>query len=411
MALANNTPYYKMPAEIGRMADDLAVLPAWFAACLSGREEVAGQIDLPFFPSVGMAWQRMGTDALLTVKVAAMDDVELLRKQSQGGLALPNVDWTDEWSKGNYHPWGWNKALVHCLRESGIAAESLPTEEQLVRYRVLAGRQQCVEVLQAFMGKHGICGEAKVCRSFEEVKQELQQTGQSILKAPWSGSGRGLVRLSLDTLTLTDSVAGWVARILRTQGYLMLEPLYDKVCDFAMEFLAVGNGDVRFAGYSFFDTDTHGNYKANWLATNEAIEQRLCTWVTVDVLQEVRDTLVAVLSGLLGTSYSGYLGVDMMVCRTEDGFRVHPCVEINLRMNMGVVSRLITDTYLAPSVQGWYVVEHYGADGEALEAHKQLSAAHPVRLTADGRLQSGYFSLTPVKPGTRYQVYLQVEEK
>lgn len=409
MALANNTPYYKMPAEIGRMADDLAVLPAWFAACLSGREGVAGQMDSPFFPSVGMAWQCMETDALLTVKVATMDDVEILRKQSQGGLALPNVDWTDKWSKGIYHPWGWNKALVHCLRESGIAAESLPTEEQLARYRVLAGRQQCVEVLQAFMGKHGICGEAKVCRSFEEVKQGLQQTGQSILKAPWSGSGRGLVRLSFDTLT--DSVAGWVARILRTQGYLMLEPLYEKVCDFAMEFLAVGNGDVRFAGYSFFDTDTHGNYKANWLATNEAIEQRLCAWVTADVLQEVRDTLVAVLSGLLGTSYSGYLGVDMMVCRTKDGYRVHPCVEINLRMNMGVVSRLITDTYLAPSVQGWYVVEHYGVDGEALEAHKQLSAAHPVRLTADGRLQSGYFSLTPVKPGTRYQVYLQVEEQ
>lgn len=409
MALANNTPYYKMPAEIGRMADDLAVLPAWFAACLSGREEVARQGDSPFFPSVGMAWQCMETDALLTVKVATMDDVELLRKQSQGGLALPNVDWTDKWSKGIYHPWGWNKALVHCLQESGIAVESLPTEEQLARYRVLAGRQQCVEVLQAFVGKHGICGEAKVCRSFEEVKQGLQQTGQSILKAPWSGSGRGLVRLSLDTLT--DSVAGWVARILRTQGYLMLEPLYDKVCDFAMEFLAVGNGDVRFAGYSFFDTDTHGNYKANRLATNKAIEQRLCTWVTADVLQEVRATLVAVLSGLLGTFYSGYLGVDMMVCRTEDGFRVHPCVEINLRMNMGVVSRLITDTYLAPSVQGWYVVEHYGADGEALEVHKQLSAAHPVRLTADGRLQSGYFSLTPVKPGTRYQVYLQVEEQ
>lgn len=409
MALANNTPYYKMPAEIGRMADDLAVLPAWFAVCLSGREGVAGQMDSPFFPSVGMAWQCMETDALLTVKVAAMDDVEILRKQSQGGLALPNVDWTDVWSKGNYHPWGWNKALVHRLRESGIAAESLPTEEQLARYRVLAGRQQCVEVLQAFAGKHGICGEAKVCRSFEEVKQGLQQTGQSILKAPWSGSGRGLVRLSWDTLT--DSVAGWVARILRTQGYLMLEPLYEKVCDFAMEFLAVGNGDVRFAGYSFFDTDTHGNYKANWLATNEAIEQRLCAWVTADVLQEVRATLVAVLSGLLGTSYSGYLGVDMMVCRTKDGFRIHPCVEINLRMNMGVVSRLITDTCLAPSVQGWYVVEHYGADGEALEAHKQLSAAHPVRLTADGRLQSGYFSLTPVKPGTRYQVYLQVEEK
>lgn len=407
MALANNTPYYKMPAEIGRMADDLAVLPAWFAASVSGWRGDASLGERRVFPSVGMSWRNVGSAVRPVVKVADVNDVELLRKQSQGGLALPDVDWTDEWLKGNYHPWGWNKALVHRLQKSGIAAESLPTEEQLARYRTLAGRQQCVEVLQAFAGKRGMCGVAMVCCSFEEVKQGLQQTGESILKAPWSGSGRGLVRLSWDTLT--DSVAGWVARILRTQSYIMLEPLYDKVCDFAMEFLAVGNGEVRFAGYSFFDTDAHGNYKANWLATNESIEKRLCTWVTADVLQKVRDTLITALSNLLGVSYSGYLGVDMMICRAEDGcYRVHPCVEINLRMNMGVVSRLIADTCLAPSAQGWYIVEHYGADGEAVEAHQQLSAAYPVQLTADGRLQSGYFSLTPVRSSTRYQVYLLV---
>ena len=29
MALANFTPYYKAPAEIVRMANDLAALPAW----------------------------------------------------------------------------------------------------------------------------------------------------------------------------------------------------------------------------------------------------------------------------------------------------------------------------------------------------------------------------------------------
>lgn len=31
MALANFTPYYKVPAEIQRMAADLSVLPAWYA--------------------------------------------------------------------------------------------------------------------------------------------------------------------------------------------------------------------------------------------------------------------------------------------------------------------------------------------------------------------------------------------
>ena len=31
MALANFTPYYKAPSEIIRMANDLSVLPAWYA--------------------------------------------------------------------------------------------------------------------------------------------------------------------------------------------------------------------------------------------------------------------------------------------------------------------------------------------------------------------------------------------
>lgn len=43
MALANNTPYYKMPAEIGRMADDLAVLPAWFAAFFPVGKRLSGK--------------------------------------------------------------------------------------------------------------------------------------------------------------------------------------------------------------------------------------------------------------------------------------------------------------------------------------------------------------------------------
>ena len=45
------------------------------------------------------------------------------------------------------------------------------------------------------------------------------------------------------------------------------------------------------------------------------------------------------LSSRFGSVYSGYLGVDMMVCRFPSGeveYRIHPCVEINLRMNMGV---------------------------------------------------------------------------
>ena len=60
----------------------------------------------------------------------------------------------------------------------------------------------------------------------------------------------------------------------------------------------------------------------------------------------------------------------MMVCRSdkEDGYRVHPCVEINMRMNMGVVARLFYDRFVAPGSKGCFAVE-YVPDNETLRAY------------------------------------------
>ena len=54
--------------------------------------------------------------------------------------------------------------------------------------------------------------------------------------------------------------------LLRVQGEIMVEPLYNKVCDFAMEFYADGNGIVLVLLATLcFDTDAHGNrYKGNF---------------------------------------------------------------------------------------------------------------------------------------------------
>lgn len=144
----------------------------------------------------------------------------------------------------------------------------------------------------------------------------------------------------------------------------MAEPIYDKVVDFAMEFYAEKQNGVRFAGYSLFETDTHGNYKLNLLLSNTEIENRLAAYVSREILHEVRSCLLSALQRLLKDDYEGYLGVDMMICRLTEEFVVHPCVEINLRMNMGVVSRLFFDRYVSPSSSGQYVVEHYAAEGK-----------------------------------------------
>lgn len=378
MALANFTPYYRPPQEIICMREDLSCLPLWYAE----RGGVTGGI------------KEETADSFLSACMSS-------------GI-FPYGQVAFEWNGEVISPWGWDPALVHQLELEGISMDKCPDAEALNRIRFLSGRQQCIGVLNQLGRLEGICGKAVECLSVPEVKAWVHDTGETMLKSPWSGSGRGLLRVSPSTWNV--NAEGWIARVIRTQGGIMAEPLYDKVCDFAMEFLADGHGRIRFAGYSLFDTDAHGNYKQNSLLPDEVIERRLMTYVPLQTLNAVKERLVAVLAALLKYDCAGYLGVDMMICREREMFLIHPCVEINLRMNMGVVSRLFFDRYVSGSSHGQYVVEHYAAKGEAINLHRKRSESYPLQVSQDGNILRGYLSLTPVQQNTRYQVYVLVEE-
>lgn len=372
MAMANFTPYYKAPAEIKRMAADLSVLPAWYAE--------KGD------------W----------IKVDNLCHVE----EWESPLFPSDISWTEDWLSMPCSPWGWNPALVHSLQDV-VSSDFLPDEKHLQQLRYLAGRQRCVKVLQSFSTSSSFtCGEARACSSVTEVQRFMQSRGEVILKSPWSGSGRGLAHVSPSTWT--TSIEGWISRIIRTQGEIMVEPFYSKEVDFAMEFQINEQGETCFAGYSLFETDSFGNYKANLLLPDEEIERRISAYIPITLLHNVKEELTKMLSTLAGGCYVGYLGVDMMICSIEDTYKLHPCVEINLRMNMGVVARLLFDRYVSHDSQGRYVTEHYRTDGEALAFHRMMSQKYPAQII-DNRLLDGYLSLTPVRSDTRFQAYMLVE--
>lgn len=378
MALACASPYYMAPASARRMAAELSVLPAWYAA--------AGDA----------VW---------------IDDerrASVLHRQS---VVHPAVQWVTD-PAGRYDrvcPWGWNPSLVRRLHEAGVSGEGCPLPEQMVRIRQLSGRHTAAEVLAAVRKEMPVdtVGEAFVLTSLREVEAFVQAHAEVLLKAPWSGSGRGILRLAGE---LTASQVGWVTHVLTTQGTVMGEPYYSKVLDFAMEFKAE-QGRMSFAGYSLFETDVRGRYKTNWLATDEAIEARLVHAAPDMPWERLRTVLAAALSAAIGSDYQGYLGVDMMVCASPTDGRgsvVHPCVEINLRMNMGVVARLFYDRYVHRGRCGRYVVEYYARPGEAAQEHARLMQQHPLQWV-EGKIRSGYLSLTPVEADTAYQVYVVVD--
>lgn len=379
MALANFTPYFKVSSEILRMSCDLCFLPVWYAP----------------------------DDAY--IRIYDTDTAETFISQVSEFRRLEKSRFVENGFACDIVPWGWSPSLVHMLVKDGVDSSFLPNHETLDKIRSLSGRQRCVDVLSELSVVESTCGKAFCCYSMEEVKNYLQIYGKLILKSPWSGSGRGLCRVSPDVWS--KNIEGWISRILRTQGCVMAEPIYNKVCDFAMEFYSSPRGSVSFAGYSLFETDAFGNYKQNLLLSDDEIETRLLSYnIPFDTLREVRRRLIDIFNNMIAGAYTGYFGVDMMLCFQDEEMLLHPCVEINMRMNMGVVSRIICDRYLSPSSYGYFVTEHYNSDGEALLSHRKMLSEQPLVLDSDGRIKSGYLTLTPVLSSTRYQAYVIVKE-
>jgi hypothetical protein len=286
-------------------------------------------------------------------------------------------------------------------------------------------------------------------RSVEDIAFYAEQHGHVLLKAPLSGSGKGLRHVNVNdddnhqsgrrsTSALMSSlkkVESWANALIHRHGYLTAEPYYTKVQDFAMEFMVDAAG-CHFIGYSLFVTDHHGRYTGSRLMSDEKIEDILAGYVSRQALHEVRDWLIAHQSAIVPDEWDTdrhpiYFGVDMMIIKTTDvngerlklkgnqpdgnsefriqnsEFKLHPCVEINLRMNMGIIAHEIYRHRLAPEAEGMYHIARF-ADNAALRAfHEEQSMEHPSTY-CDGRLVSGYAAITPIADDTQHIAYIIV---
>ncbi len=373
LALACFSPHFIPPASARMMADELSALPVW--------------------------WTSAGD----TVAVASVSEARLLAGQA-GGLC-PEVEWVgrkDLPACSEVQPWGWSPLVVNRLLAGGVAAECLPDEAFLLRYRDWSGRRHAVDMLDYLVRRDSetarrwpehLCGEACYCTSEQEVVRWVNLYPRTILKAPWSGSGKGL-RLGYGRYE--SPLSGWCRRLLREQGGVVVEPLYDKVADFAMEFYVEGERGVRYVALSEFLTTARGTYAGNRVASEEAKMSRLTAVVPEALLECIKQSIICYLTRLFGGGYHGCLGIDMMLCRTGAGDRicVHPCVEINLRRTMGHVAASL-GRFVAPSSEASFVIDYY-KDEKMLRADHDGNLAACPPVISDGKLLRGYLPLIPV---------------
>lgn len=384
MALATNSEYYMPPASARRMAQDLALLPIWYA--LPG--------------SAVLAASAYNADYLAEMKKLFPLEVQLVTEPE-----LP------EYADAQIMPWGWNRAFRRRMLRAGIAECQLPAPEVLAEYRELSTRIRAV-ALSVFFKIPKVeytCGKRRLVEEgWGEPFSISEDFGFGdtgfLFKSPLSGSGKGL-RWCRNGIA--QSTMDWCKNELNKFGVLIVEPIYNKVEDFAMEFYSDGRGNVLFTGYSHFLTNEKGAYQGNLLASDEEVERRLVQYVPRQALMRIREQVLEGLTYIYAERYTGPLGVDMMVCRQEGGhpYAIHPHVEINVRMTMGMVAHELYKNFIAPGSRGKYSVDYYPSNEALQAAHRQDMSRHPL-VVEGGRVVSGYLPLVPVTPQSLYRAYV-----
>ncbi|MDD2246148.1 MAG: hypothetical protein PHC39_03585 [Proteiniphilum sp.] len=376
LALANFEANYTPPAAAVKMAEDLAVLPVWYG---KGDWVIAeGELNRSF------------VDAIKKILPVSSDLIPFSDISLYPGEEII--------------PWGWSPALRKMLLVQGAAEQQIPAMEDLRRLKEYANRQNAVLLLRELKAvDDGFCGDSYFFTNMEELLAYLHSTPcNKVLKMPVSGSGKGLIWILGN---ITDKQIGWCRRVIRLQGGVVAEPVLNKIQDFAMEFY-IDRGRASFAGYSIFGSTASGAYKGNELLSDRRIEEKLSANISFTLIHRLRETLLVKLAGYFPL-YTGYAGVDMMICETAGGYRVQPCVEINMRMNMGVAAHLFYDSFVNPSLEGKFVVDYFKKQGSALSFHEKMQQESPLRV-AGGKILSGYLSLVPVTADTHYIAYVVV---
>ena len=378
LALADNRPTYVAPATVRQMSRDLALLPFWYAEEGSG-VRVVSQDEAVFVKRMNECFRR-----------------NIVPVSSKERHRLGEIKWV---------PWGWTPALRRALMEEGINEVCLPGEKTLAEWRILSSRERVSAWLDDLGETGGVRAESVNLKDLTACRIYAEEHRAVVFKAPWSGSGKGLRWCRGN---FTPDVEGWCARLLRKHGVVTASPVYDKVEDFALEFYADGQGGYHFEGYSLFATTSGGAYAGNSLLPDEEVEHRMEAYGLGEALRRVRARVLEIAAKYTG-SYQGYWGIDMMVCRDSDTkhYWIHPCVEVNLRMNMGVVAHKLYRHLLLPGSMGRLVIDYLPAPSAMYARHMEDRERQPLRME-QGRVREGYLALTPVTRQSRYRAALYV---
>lgn len=347
LALADNTPNYTAPRAAVELRQSGEQLPLWYG----------DDGDMAFTTGTNAEWYDAVSQAFRLKTQLWNRDRDLFPA-----------------------PWGWSPAVHRFFERNGFSDDKMPTGEQIAEMRNLSHRRVSAmlseKLCQCFADN--ICKPAVEMTEMADIHDFVSTNGRTIVKLPWSGSGRGLIDSDLvPEPEFSRRTQGSINR----QGSVMVEKYYPQHYDFALLY-NMRDGIAEFVGFSLFDTDPRGVYTGNIVASDHMLLDMLSQYIDKHLITSVVKQCSVILSQLIGDKYDGPLGIDMMAV---DNSRL-AVAEINLRNTMGHVAHVLAERYVNEGVVAHYCV--IPNDGSPVN----LPAA---AIIDNNRLSKGTIDLTP----------------
>ncbi|MBA4410214.1 MAG: hypothetical protein Q8S54_12365 [Bacteroidota bacterium] len=380
LAVANGSFSYMPPLLLQEMERDLALLPFVFAS---------------------------ENDFIISANPPSAEYIQQLKEwgfEVPGFCSLSELEAMPAGSYDVIFPWGWSPAahfkLKNLKEKCSGEFKTNPVYNWHEGHQSLFERSTSLNFLtgilnnnpQTWLISKSMTG-VKVT-NLTEIESMLNKNPALVLKAPMSSSGRGIqiIRRKI----LNNSNKEWISGVLKQQNYLIAEPFLEKLADLSFQFQINDGSEIEYLGYSFFETNSNGQYKGSFI---HAGLMDVFPGENADEIGNMIGTTAKVIGEALKISvylrwHRGFLGVDAMFFRNEKQLMMQPCIEINCRMNMGILT-LFLESKIQKEAKGKFEL-YYGAPGEfEIFAGKETLLNPPV--IKDGKISSGFFPL--VEPG------------
>lgn len=394
IAIANGTLSFFPNKTLSKFEKDLDVLPL----CFTNKNDVLLVRQLPdqqFIDLLNQAGIEIPQFKLLH---AALQDDDFIKQPIKA-----------------LHAWGWSPRIHHILKpfKTSCSKEFLdqPNAYWKDEHRDLYGRKTGLNVLKDFLSKSKsdkyIASNliARICTSIPEIEELINEWKQIVIKAPLSSSGRGLQVLRQSHLN--DSIIQWINGTLEAQGYVTVEALLDKKYDFSLQYYCDGKGNLNYMGPGFFETNSNGQYGGNLLG---GMPNYLLNELSEAQMKELSDGIrESIAKSDISENYTGNLGVDCLLFKDKQGeIKVQPCVEINMRYNMGTLA-LKLDDYLHPESKGAFKMI-FKPKSSFDQFHEEMVSKYPFEMK-EGKWLKGYLALVSPFQNKNFGAYVLIETK